>query len=408
MKEELQMLEGLLEKHVFSDIPKDVERETLRSIAFRMKQLYYDGDIPFDVQRVPSNYWHITPFIMAYAGACGTDFHIEDMTRNDFEDLFSHLRDNSPFHLDGILSSEIFKNGVDEARVRLGNTWKKFYWGLNDSIEGIHVDNRVMDYDCIDIEEGFDNDVDCRAYDCKLYVEKKKKDDFQSRYFEKGTISPELAERLVTESREHCPSLIHFPIFSFTKELPEYGLFIKWVDPTRVEVVDHEADIAERLGSLGIMAPEYYGYVEVPDMGQFTLAENLEGIDFKNVKYSDNLLDYTGHKEFNPYLTLAEFISQNEGSVTQARVKEVVRYAYETLGKDMRKLVDSGVFLGDSALRNFMLCYKDKKPQVYFVDFEKTKFTGRELIATESFNMLEPIRYMGKVERAAFERGYGD
>ncbi len=159
------------------------------------------------------------------------------------------------------------------------------------------------------------------------------------------------------------------------------NLFLKWVNPARVEFLDQEIKVARDLKGKGFTVPQFYGYAVSGD-NAFLIGERVEGIDFSTVYYSEDLRHLTfGSKGINPFdnhAFVGHFLKYLENSfptepITTSTWKAKVAEAYQALGREVRRLMDAGVYCPDLARRNVMLRYVERKPQIVPVDFERTQ-----------------------------------
>lgn len=178
--------------------------------------------------------------------------------------------------------------------------------------------------------------------------------------------------------------------------------FLKWINPARVEYIDQEIKIAQELKKKGFTVPQFYGYAIAGD-NAFLIGERIEGVDFSTVHYSEDLRIFTlGSEGVNPFdnpFYIGHFLKYlgkefppGALTLTISVWKDKVAEAYQALGREVRKLIEAGVYCPDLARRNVMLRYVDRKPQIVPVDFERTQLKG-ELSSTEREQML------GRLER---------
>ena len=215
------------------------------------------------------------------------------------------------------------------------------------------------------------------------------------------------------------PSISGIINFSFCTKMNLGGildLFLKWVNPCRVQTVDHEISVASALRRRGIKVPVYYGFLSDSN-NAFLVTEALYGVDFRSIGYSKDISMYvspnyvSSSDSENSLGRWVELLKANKtgGIVELPYIKERTLDAYYALGQSVRDAFYRGVnFNGDLALRNAMLVFRDGEYQVYFVDFEKTKVTQTPISEEDQENArLSLTTHMrSDFERDAFNEGY--
>ncbi len=213
------------------------------------------------------------------------------------------------------------------------------------------------------------------------------------------------------------PKVSNFLNFNYCRHYPAgpIDFFVKWVNPARVEALDWEIYIAKELKKKGFSTASFFGYAALGD-NAYLISENVRGVDYGKIKYQTNLNHlvrffespspegdlYVGH--FIKYLSR----KRANRKVTMETWKAATEMAYHLLGKEVRRAFDAGVYLPDLALRNFIFQYHSRHPRALFVDFERTKIQGSPLSEQQRRKLLGKLNHQfpGNFERRAFYSGF--
>ncbi len=236
----------------------------------------------------------------------------------------------------------------------------------------------------------------------RLYLLKDSIDEFSEMYEEPEVALRKLEEILLTSYK--VPSVMGFPLFSFSSaNIKGFdGLFMKWVNPCRVEFSDYEIMVAEKMKKYGLNVPSYYGVLTLGD-NAYLLAQKIEGVDLRRFRiFGDGCYIYDDSD-----LNICGFCGSGfSGPENNRDVLDKIIMSYKRFGEEMRKAVCRGVFFGDCSLRNIMVSYENGDILVYFIDFEKT-FVKESLTKNEIENIIACLySELSPIERMAFEEGF--